>query len=198
MAGLWYTSSMNRAKPGSPRDWREARRLRAWALHLQGWTGKTIAEALGVSKGAVSRWLKRAREGGVEALYAQPPPGPTPRLTAEQLRQLLGLLALGAEAFGFLGEVWTAKRVAAVIRQEFQVHYHPDHVGRLLRAAGWSPQKPICRATQRDEAAIERWITERWPALEVKRRQKIAPSSGSMSRPSILCRLSSAPGRRAA
>src|SRR5918997_776634 len=142
---------MSTAKPCSPRDWREGRRLRAWVLHQHGWTGTAIAAALGVTKGAVSRWLKRAREGGVEALYTQPPPGPTPRLTPEQLAQLPSLLAEGAEAFGFLGEVWTAKRVAMVIRKEFGVRYHPDHVGRLLRTAGWSSQKPMRRANQRDE-----------------------------------------------
>src|SRR5919199_2162383 len=140
---------MSTANPRSPRDWREERRLRAWALHQQGWMGKTMAEALGVSKGAVSQWLKRAREGGVEALYSQPPPGPAPRLTAEQLAQLPGLLARGAEAFGFIGEVWTAKRVAAIIREGFGVRYHPDHVRRLLRAAGGGPHRPIPRATPR-------------------------------------------------
>src|SRR5918992_1334009 len=178
---------MSTAKPRSPRDWREGRRLRAWALHQQGWTGTAIAEPLGVTKGAVSRWLKRGREGGAEALYRQPPPGPTPRLSAQQLAQLPNLLAQGAEAFGFLGEVWTAKRVAAVIHQEFHVRYHPDHVGRQLRAAGWSPQKPIRRATQRDEAAIERWITERWPAVQAKPWRRGALSFGSMSRASIRC-----------
>jgi transposase len=189
---------MSTAKPRSPRVWREGRRLRAWALHQQGWTGTAIADALGVTKGAVSRWLKRAREGGTEALYSQPPPGPTPKLGAEQLAQLLGLLARGAEAFDFLGEVWTAKRVAAVIRDEFHVRYHPDHGGRLLRAAGWSPQKPIRRATQRDEAAIERWITERWPALQAKPRRRGARSFGWMNRLSTPCRPSSVPGRHAA
>ncbi len=89
------------------------------------------------------------------------------------------------------------KRVAAVIRDEFHVRYHPDHVGRLLRAAGWSPQKPIRQATQRDETAIERWITERCPALQAKPTRRGARSSGSMSRPSILSRLLFAPGRRA-
>ena len=157
---------MSRANIRRPRDWREERRLRAWALHQRGWMGKAIAEALGVSQGAVSQWLKPAREGGAESLYSQLPPGPTPRLTTEQLAQLPHLLAPGAEAFGFIGEVWTANRVAVIIREKFGVRYHPDHVGRLLRTAGWSPQKPIRRATQRDEAAIERWITERWPALQ--------------------------------
>src|ERR671917_1089672 len=146
----------------------EWRRLRAWALAQEGWTGRAIAQALGVTEGAVSQWLKRAREGGPEALRVRIPPGPIPKLTAEQQAQLPALLAHGAEAYGFLGDVWTTKRVAALIKQEFGIRYHPAHVSRLLRAVGWSPQKPIRRATQRDEAAIARWTTERWPALQAK------------------------------
>jgi predicted transcriptional regulator len=45
-------------------DWREGRRLRAFELNQQGWSQQRIAEALGVSKGAVSQWMKRARHGG--------------------------------------------------------------------------------------------------------------------------------------
>ena len=49
---------------GAPKaDWREERRKRAWALKHEGWPQKDIATALGVSEGAVSQWLKRAREG---------------------------------------------------------------------------------------------------------------------------------------
>jgi transposase len=150
------------------RDWREWRRIRAAELHEDGWTGQEIAVALGVSEGAVSQWLKRLREGGRTALRAKPPPGPTPRLTPAQLTGLPDLLAWGAEAYGFLGDVWTTKRVVAVIEQEYGVRYHPDHVGRLLRKAGWSVQKPMTRATQRDEAAITAWCTERWPEVKKK------------------------------
>ena len=45
-------------------DWREGRRLRAWELHEAGWSQAAIAEALGVTEGAVSQWMRRAREGG--------------------------------------------------------------------------------------------------------------------------------------
>ena len=88
------------------------------------------------------------------------------------------MLARGAEAFGFRGAVWTAGRVATVIKREFGVRYHPNHVGKLLRAAGWTAQKPIRRATQRDEAAIAAWHTERWPALKNRPTRKSGPSSG--------------------
>lgn len=158
-----------RTRTTSPRQQlNEWRRLQAWRLHQAGWTGRAIAQALGVTEGAVSQWLKRAREQGAAALHHRMPPGPTPKLTAEQRAQLPALLAHGAEAYGFLGDVWTTKRVATVIEREFGVRYHPAHVSRLLRQIGWSVQKPIHRATQRDEAAIARWHTERWPALQAK------------------------------
>ena len=148
-------------------DWREERRKRAWALKQQGWLQKDIAAALGVSAGAVSQWLKRAREaGGVEALARRPPPGMTARLSPEQRAQIPTLLARGAEAHGFRGDVWTAARVAEVIRRTFGVRYHRDHVSRLLRQLGWSRQQPVERARQRDEAAIRQWYEQRWPALK--------------------------------
>ncbi len=150
-------------------DWREVRRLRAWELKQQGWKQCQIAEALGVTRGAVSQWLKKARQGGVEALHARLAPGPTPRLTPEQKGRLPELLRLGAEAYGFRGDVWTSSRVAEIIRREFGVTYHPDHVGRILHGLGWSVQKPERRAGQRDEAAIARWTRERWPEVKKKR-----------------------------
>lgn len=158
-------------------DVREWRRLRAWELHEAGWSGKAIAEALKASQAAVSMWLKRARGGGVEVLYRHPPPGRVPKLTAEQRAELPALLAKGAEAYDFVGNVWTTKRVAALIWRTFGVRYHPAHVSRLVRQEGLSLQKPVVRATQRDEAAIAAWQAETWPALQAKRRPRSGPSS---------------------
>ena len=160
----------------SGQDVREWRRIRAWDLHQEGWSGKDIAEALKVSAGAVSGWLKCAREGGAEALRRRPAPGPMPKLTAKRRAALPTLLARGAEAYGFVGDVWTTKRVAAVIKREFGVGYHPAHVSRLVRQEGLSLQKPIVRATQRDEEAIRVWREETWPALQAKPGLKTVPS----------------------
>jgi transposase len=165
---------------GAPKkaDWREERRKQAWKLKQQGWKQKEIAEALGVSEGAVSQWVKLGKERGEEALNAHPPKGVKPRLRPEQKAQIPDLLAKGAEAYGFRGDVWTAKRVAKVIENTFGVKYSRDHVGKLLRQSGWSRQKPIERATQRNEEAIETWQKERWPEIKKKQKKRNTPSCG--------------------
>ena len=160
-----------------PKDWREARRLRAWELKQQGWKQSKIAEALGVTAGAVSQWVKAAREGGVEALYGTTGGGPKRKLAVEQREALPDLLARGAQAHGFRGDVWTCPRVAQVIKREFGVQYTPQHVGTVLRQIGWSRQKPVQRASQRNEAAIEQWREDVWPELKKKHNGRNEPSS---------------------
>jgi transposase len=149
----------------SPHDWKEWRRMRAWELKQQGWSQHDIAVALGASKGSVSKWLHAAEEGGTEGLRSHTSPGHPTKLTASQRSQIPDFLWHGAEAYGFRGEVWTCTRVAQVIEWEFGISYHKDHVSRLLKDLGWTPQIPITRAVQRDEAAIARWRIEVWPEL---------------------------------
>lgn len=152
-----------------PNDWREAIRFRAFDLSQQGWHQAAIAKALGVTPGAVSQWLKRAREGGgKEALRSVKASGRPPDLSPEQLAQLPAFLEKGAEHFGFRGQVWTRSRVGEVIRRLFGVSYSDSHVGRLIAKIDWSLQKPVERAAQRDEEAIERWIEEDWPRIKKK------------------------------
>ena len=125
-------------------DGRERRRLRAWDLYQQGWSQRRIAAELGVTQGAVQQWLSRARAGGTAALRRRTAPGPSAALTDEQFAQIPGLLARGAEAFGFQGDHWTTRRVAVALKQVFGVSYHPAHVSRLLRqyAPGWRDRHP--------------------------------------------------------
>jgi transposase len=155
-----------------PPDGFEWRRFRALHLKRQGWSRRDIAEALGVSPGSVSRWFASVRDGGLEALRSHPSPGRPPQLSAAQKRLIPEFLWHGAEAYGFRGEVWTCARVAQVIEEEFGVHYHKDHVGRLLQELHWTPQVPIRRAIQRDEDAIRRWRDEVWPELQRQARRE--------------------------
>lgn len=186
------------AKNARTPDWKEQRRWRALNLKRDGWTHQEVAEALAVTKGAVSRWMTRVAREGEEGLCARPHLGATPRLSPDQLRLIPEFLSHGAEAYGFRGELWTCARVAEVIRREFGVAYHKDHVSRLLKALRWTPQKPAERAAQRDEAQIAAWRDERWPELKKKRGASGAPRSLSTSRASTCCRAWCAPTRRAA
>ena len=153
----------------SPHDWKEARRWRALELNHDGWPQRRIAEALGVSEAAVSQWLGNVNELGEPALRARPRLGAPLRLGEGQRQFLPELLSQGAEAYGFRGNVWTCGRVAKVIEREWGVSYHPAHVSRILKELEWTPQKPIERATQRNEALIESWRTEVWPELKKRR-----------------------------
>src|SRR3954447_20212540 len=99
-----------------PGSWREWRRLRAVHLKQAGWYQRDIAEALGVSEVTVSRWLARARDGGIEALLDRPAPGRPSELTPAQRALIPEFLRHGPEAYGFRGRVWTCARVAKVGR----------------------------------------------------------------------------------
>lgn len=151
------------------KDWREIRRHRAWEMKRLGWKQCDIAEALGVTEGAVSQWLNLARVEGVKGLAARRRSGRPPRLTAEQRQKIPELLVKGAEAHGFRGDLWTRSRVAVVLRREFGVTHSPQHVGTLLQQCGWSRQQPVRRARQRNETAIANWPRRTWPRLKKSR-----------------------------
>jgi len=121
-----------------------------------------VAEALGVTDGAVSQWMSRAEEGGKEALRRKADTRPDKRLSDDNRHKLPALLKRGPEHYGFRGQVWTRGRVGKVIEREFGVSYHKTQVGRILDQIGWSLQKPAERASEPDEEAIETWRTERW------------------------------------
>ena len=75
---------MNITTDKPPNDWKEARRLRAWELVQRGWKQKDVAAALGVTGGAVSQWVSKARQGGVPALRRRRHPGGRAKLDDRQ------------------------------------------------------------------------------------------------------------------
>ncbi len=150
---------------GSPAEL-EARRRRAVALLDKGLGVREVARQIGCSPMSVSRWQAEVRARGPDALRPKPVPGRPPRVTARQRAKLLKFLLKGALAHGFSTDLWTLPRVAEVIARTFGVRYHPAHVWKLLRGEGWSCQKPERRARERDETAIQRWRTARWPHIK--------------------------------
>jgi transposase len=130
---------------------RETRRMRAYELWQAGWKQKDIAVVLGVTKGAVSQWMSRARTGGVEALQRHPAPGAASRLSAEQLQRLPEVLKRGARWYGYSDENWTYRRMVEIIEREFGVHFVEQHIPRLMKKIGWRRYKRLVgQATQHE------------------------------------------------
>jgi transposase len=156
-------------RPSGTPDELERRRLRAVRLLGQGHPPVEVARMVGANRRSVRRWKAAYRKKGRSALEARAASGRPPKLRAPQLHRLERQLLRGAKAAGFATDLWTCPRVARLIEQRFRVHYHVDHIGRLLHALGWSPQRPARRAVERDEEEIRRWIKQTWPALKKKR-----------------------------
>ncbi len=150
---------------GSPEEL-ERRRQRAIELLKQGHGPTAIAQRLGVDRRSVRRWKAAYRRGRLAGIAARPAPGRPPRIGEKDQTKLQRLLLKGACAAGFPTELWTCGRVVELIEQRFGVSYHVDHVGRLLHALGFSPQRPRRRAVERDEEAIERWVRQTWSRVK--------------------------------
>jgi transposase len=150
---------------GSPKTL-ERRRRRAVALLQQGLSLREVARRVQASVSSVAQWRAAWQQGGEAALAPKPVLGAPRKLTAQQCEQLVPLLLKGALAHGFPNELWTLKRIAAVIQVHFGVRYHPAHVWKILRRLGWSCQVPERRPIPRDEQAITHWKRYKWPAIK--------------------------------
>jgi transposase len=164
-----------RARAAAERARRQARRLQAAELFAQGVRPAQVARTLGVSKQSTSRWHAAWEGGGVPALASKGPTGVRSRLSDADLERVAQALGKGASAHGFTGELWTLRRIATVIERLTGVRYHLGHLWAVLHhRMGWSVQRPIRRAAERDEAAIARWVAEDWPRIKANARRRKA------------------------
>ncbi len=152
-------------KKGSAAEWDRVRAIAANMLD-DGKAPAEIARHLGVAAQTVREWRRDYRAGGREALRSAKPPGRPARLTGAQREALAGMLERTPAGGGFAGRhLWTQQLIADLVEREFGVRYHHDHVGVILGAIGFTHQRPARRAAERDEARIEAWRRDAWPAV---------------------------------
>lgn len=144
-------------------------RQRAIALLEQGLPKSEVARRIGVTRRTVRRWHHLWRQGGEAALAPKPPSGAPAKLSAQERAGLAHILIQGAKAAGFDSELWTGRRIARLIQQRFGVRYHERSVWRLLRALGFTPQRPEKVARERRPALKQRWLHWQWPAIKKNR-----------------------------
>jgi len=149
----------------------ERRRRHAVALLHQGESPTVVARILGVHRVTLYDWLRQEQQPG--GLAAKPRHGHPPRLSDAQVAQLEQLLLQGAKAHGWPNDLWTCRRIAELIRRQFGVSYHHDHVGRFLHTRlRWSCQKPQRRARERNDQEIDFWKRYEFPRILREARQR--------------------------
>ena len=148
------------------------KRLRAGRLLL---AGKSCAEAaliVGVARQTVYTWKRLLDEGGIDALRAVPERGRPAQLDGGQLAAVRAAILQSPTEHGFATELWTLRRVGAVIERMHGVRFSQTQIWRILGSLGFSVQKPEKRAIERNEDAVRSWKRSTWPALKKKPSEK--------------------------
>jgi transposase len=148
------------------------KRLTAGRMLLAGKGCAEVALAVGVARQTVYTWKRLLDEGGIDALREVPERGRPARLDEQQLAAVRATLLQSPTEQGFGTELWTLKRVGAVIERMHGVRFSQTQVWRILGSLGFSPQKPEKRAIERDEDAVRSWKRRTWPALKKKPGEK--------------------------
>jgi transposase len=142
---------------------RERVRLQAAEMFAQDADPVQIARSLRVSTKSVYQWRRAWRAGGQEALASRGPGGSACRLDEGQLEQLRAALEAGPAAHGWVQDQrWTLARAVSVAARLFGVSCTLRGMSFLLHRIGYSPQVPVHRAVERDEAAIAEWRAVTW------------------------------------
>lgn len=162
---------------------REALRMQAAEMFTKEVSAAEVARRLRVSVRSVYRWRAVFDRGGMAALESRGPLGQRCRLSTKSQAKLAAMLDEGPAAHGWdEDQCWTGARVATLIGRKFHVSYTPGAAARLMRRLGFTPQQPVRRAVQRDEAAITAWKETTWPEVK-SRRPRSGPGSASRTKP---------------
>lgn len=155
--------------------YRVSTRIRAVLLNHRQKTSGEIASALGSPRSKVSEWLKTYEGQGVDGLMEGERSGRPSLLSDLQKVLLCDIVDSGPTAYGLVSGVWTSKTVAEIIKDEFNVEYHPCHVWKLLQEFGFSVQSPKRVLAKADDEKRQFWLKKTYPSIKKKfSRNKVA------------------------
>jgi transposase len=124
-----------------------------------------VAEAYGVDRTTLFRWVRRFIAQGSRGLERCPGSGRPRLLSAFDMEALNDVVLEPASHFGFETDLWTVGRLRQVIRQQYGVTLSEDTVWRRLRDAGFTYQKPERRYFELNEEARQEWLRTEAPRI---------------------------------
>lgn len=123
-------------------DYHMRRRLLALHFVASGDPGRVAASKVGVDRFAVSTWVNRFNEHGIEGLKSRWRGRPGKILTDRELAELKEAVRHHPREIGLKRGRWSKGAVAAYIRKTFGKRVHPDTARNYLHLLGFGYRKP--------------------------------------------------------
>ena len=152
----------------------EIHNLAVDAVLKNGETPSDTAKTFGVSVQSVYGWIRKFNTGGKKALKSGKAKGSARALTPEQEVSLVTSISKKTpEDFGLVGMLWSREHCCSVAKKLFKVKVSLSSMSRLLKRRNMSCQKPLRRATERNNALIKEWKEKTFPKIlkEAKKRR---------------------------
>jgi transposase len=151
-------------------------RRKAVKAVLGGMKQVEAAKVLGVTRQAIGKWLKAYRQGGVKTLKAKrqgrPRGGSLLGWQSAQIAKTIVDRCPDQLKMPFY--LWTREAVGQLIERRFGVRLSVWTVGRYLARWGFTPQKPMRRAFEKNPEAVQLWLDEKYPAIVKQAKQEKA------------------------
>ena len=149
----------------------EIRRRAIEALN-NGFKQVEVSRLMSVPERTIRRWVAQMRSAEVTSLE------PKRRGRRAGVASALGVRQMKRIETMVLGKMpdqlrlpfylWTREAVGDLIAREYGVSLCPASIGNYLKRWGMSPQKPVRRAYERNDEAIDRWLETDYPAIAAK------------------------------
>src|ERR1019366_4173005 len=154
-------------------DAQEALRLRAIKMVLDdGKTRTEVAKLIGVSRYSVNCWVAKYQEGGKIAVSKKKRGRRSLDMKLLQPHQCAIIVNLITDRcpdqlkLPFM--LWTREAVGMLIEQRFGIKMAVRSVGNYLKRWGFTPQKPLKRAYERQDKAVKIWLDETYPKIAAR------------------------------
>lgn len=134
---------------------------------LDGESAAEITRCYGLGAKTIFLWLRDYRENGFEGLSPTLRTGRVRKLGEIESEEVKRWIINGdPRQQGFDFGLWTRQIVADLIQSRFNITLSVTAVGKLLKRLGLTPQKPLRRAYERDEKAVEEWKRVIYPRIK--------------------------------
>lgn len=154
------------------------RRKQAVLLFEKGLKRYEIAPLVGVSAYTVGQWIKAWKKGGQAALKVGNkgrPRGLYRKLLPHEEREIRRAITDRCpDQLKLPFALWTRQAVQTLIRQKYSVDLSLQAISNYLNMWGFSPQKPIRRAYERNDQRVRIWLEKEYPAIAARARQEKA------------------------